>query len=383
MTLLATAGSQTQDAVRVLSAVADTFSGRGIGFGMRVANVASRFAVYRELDPEAVAATFYAGALHGIGAIRVVVPRDASPRAVEIFGWDDPPAGASIVAAAHAFPAATADAIRWHREAFDGTGFPDQLRWNSIPETAMAINIARAFVAALDAHGQLGSTRDALFELGAETGCVYALTAMREFRAFLEAEAEACVTPFEPRRRLADIDARALVARICTEIDARQTRTAGRGDRLAGIVRTILARLDEPQLDPEEVAFAGRLTALARTGNDGSADDVFTLTRLGLESRAARASAAARIVSTGPTFAAFAPAVGAIEEWYDGSGLPDHRAGAAIELTARVLAVAIAAEALTAGELTAADAGRRIAAAAGSRLDPAVVRAYLAADVRP
>jgi hypothetical protein len=191
------------------------------------------------------------------------------------------------------------------------------------------------------------------------------------------------VTPFEPRRRLADIDARALVARICTEIDARQTRTAGRGDRLAGIVRTILARLDEPQLDPEEVAFAGRLTALARTGNDGSADDVFTLTRLGLESRAARASAAARIVSTGPTFAAFAPAVGAIEEWYDGSGLPDHRAGAAIELTARVLAVAIAAEALTAGELTAADAGRRIAAAAGSRLDPAVVRAYLAADVRP
>src|SRR5450755_3544330 len=383
MTLLATAGSQTQDAVRVLSAVADTFSGRSIGFGMRVANVASRFAVYRELDPEAVAATFYAGALHGIGAIRVVVPRDASPRAVEIFGWDDPPAGASIVATVQGFPAATADAIRWHREAFDGTGFPDQLRWNSIPETAMAINIARAFVAALDEHGELGSTRDALFELGAETGCVYALTAMREFRAFLEAEAEACVTPFEPHRRLGEIDARALVAHICTEIDARQTRTAGRGDRLASIVRTILARLDESQLDPEQVAFAGRLTALARTGNDGSADDVFTLTRLGLESRAARASAAALIVSTGPAFAPFAPAVGAIEEWYDGSGLPDHRAGAAIELTARVLAVAVAAEALTAGELTAADAGRRIAAAAGSRLDPAVVRAYLAADVRP
>src|SRR5450755_479096 len=170
MTLFATIGSQTRDAVRVLSAVGDTFSRRSIGFGMRVANVAGRFAEYRELEPETIAATFYAGALHGIGAVRVVVPRDASPRATEIAGWDDPPAGAAIVAATRAFPAGTADAIRWHREAFDGTGFPDQLRWNSIPETAMAINIARAFVAAHEAHGESGSTRDALVALVAETG---------------------------------------------------------------------------------------------------------------------------------------------------------------------------------------------------------------------
>jgi hypothetical protein len=50
----------------------------------------ARFAEYRELDPEAIAATFYAGALHGIGAVRMIVPRDASPRAIEITGWDHP-----------------------------------------------------------------------------------------------------------------------------------------------------------------------------------------------------------------------------------------------------------------------------------------------------
>jgi response regulator RpfG family c-di-GMP phosphodiesterase len=378
MTLFATIGSQTRDAVRVLSAVGDRFSGRSIGFGIRVANVAGRFAEYGELDPEAIAATFYAGALNGIGAVRVVIPRDASPRAIEIAGWDDPPAGAAIVAATAAFPAATADAIRRHREAFDGTGFPDQLRWNSIPQTAMTINIARAFVAALEAHGERGSPRDALFTLVAETGGVYSLTSMREFRTFVEAEADTCLAAYEPRWQLRDSDPHALIAQICAEIDARQIRTAGRGDRLERIVRSILVQLGDSQFDADAIAFAGRLTALARTGHDGSADDVFTLTRLGLEARAERAIATAQIISTGAAFAPFAPTLAALDEWYDGSGLPGHVAGTAIDPAARVLAVAVAADALGAASLTLANAPRRIAAAAGTRLDPAVVDAFLA-----
>jgi response regulator RpfG family c-di-GMP phosphodiesterase len=383
MTLFATIGSQTRDAVRVLSAVGDRFSGRSAGFGMRVANVAGRFAEYRELDPEAIAATFYAGALHEIGAVRVVIPRDASARAIEIAGWDDPPAGAAIVAAAQMFPAATADAIRWHREAFDGTGFPDQLRWNSIPETAMAINIARAFVAALETHGAIGSPRDALFELVAATGSAYSLSSMREFRTFVEAEADSCTAPYEPRRQLRDTDPRALIARICAEIDARQPRTTGRGDRLERTVRATLVQLGDPKFDADTVAFASRLTALARTGSDGSADDVFTLTRLGLEARAERAIATAQIISTGPAFAQYAPILAAVEEWYDGSGLPGHLAGAAIDPAARILAVAVAADALGADSLTSADAPRRITAAAGTRLDPAVVEAYLRTTAKP
>jgi response regulator RpfG family c-di-GMP phosphodiesterase len=369
-------GAQTADAVRVISAVGDTFGGRDIGFGMRVANVAARFAVYTERDPEAIAATFYAGALHGIGAVRVVVPRDAQPREVEISGWDDPPAGAAIVAAAGIFPPATADAIRWHREAFDGTGFPDQLRWNSIPQAAMTINIARAFVAARAAHGETGSARDAIFTLVAASGSIFSLSAMREFREFLTSESETCDAPYEPAWAPADAEPHALIALVCTESDARQTRTAGRGDRLDRIVRAIVAQLRDSQLDPDQAAFAGRLTSLGRTGLDGTTDDIFTLSRLGLEGRAARAQTTARIVATAPSFASFAPVVGTIEEWYDGSGLPGHLAGTGIEPIARVLAVAIAVEALREG-----DAPRRIAGAAGTRLDPAVVAAYLAANI--
>lgn len=367
-------GYQTTDAVRVLSAVGDIFGGHTIGFSMRVANVAARFGVYRERDPEPIAALFFAAALHRIGAVRVVVPRDAPQREIEISGWDDPPAGAAIVAAAGVFPPATADAVRWHREAFDGTGFPDQLRWNSIPETSMAINIARAFVAAREAQGDSGSARDAIFTLTAESGCIFALSALREFREFLAAEPDTCDAPYTPGWPLRDSDACALVALVCAETDARHARTVGRGERLERIVRGIVAHLPDSQLDPELAAFAGRLTSLARTGLDGSADDVFTLSRLGLESRAARAETTARILATAPSFAFLGPVVGAIEEWYDGSGLPHHRAGAAIDPIARILAVAVAAEALRA-----ADAPRRIAAAAGTRLDPAVVAAYLAA----
>ena len=201
---------------------------------------------------------------------------------------------------------------------------------------------------------------------------------MRAFREFLSAEGTACDEPYETAWPLQGIEPVTLIVRICAEIEARQVRTAGRGDRLERIVRGIVERLDDPEIDLGRATFAARLTALGRTGRDGTADDIFTLSRLGLESRAAQAEAAARVLATAPSFAAYAPIVGGTEEWYDGSGLPGRQAGTAIDPISRVLAVAIAADALTAR-----DAARRIAAAAGSRLDPDVVRAYLDTDAKP
>jgi response regulator RpfG family c-di-GMP phosphodiesterase len=376
MTLFLTT-SHTTDAVRLLSAVGDTFGGTRIGFGMRVANVAARFAQFRGSFPDVVAAAFYGAALHRIGAIRVVVPRDMTPRFAEIARWDDPPAGAAMVAATGVFPAATADAIRWHREAFDGTGFPDQLRWNGIPETAMMINVARAFVEARESQGAGATAADALFMLAEQSGSIYALSTMRDFRTFLAANPDSYEAEYEPDWPLFDSDATALVVRICAEIDARHPRTVGRGERLERTVRAIVERLPDTPIDVERAAFAGRLTALTKTGLDGSADDVFTLSRLGLETRGAAANLAAEVLLAAPGYAQFAPIVGAIEEWYDGTGLPHGHAREDIDPIARVLAVAIAADAITAG-----DARRRIAAAAGTRLDPAVVDAYVAAGLR-
>lgn len=344
---------------------------------MHVADVAARFAQHRKGDPEAIAAAFYAGALHGIGAVRVVVPRDASDRAATIAHWDEPPAGAAIIAAIGIFPTATADAIRWHRESFDGTGFPDRLRWNGIPETAMMVNIARTFVGALEEQATRGgSAGDAVFTLVDASGRIFSLATMAEFRAFLAASPDSFDAAYEPDWALRDIDPFALVADVCAQIDARQPRTAGRGDRLEPIVRAIVAQHAGSPIDAERAVYAARLTALARIGGAGNTDEIFSLSRLGLESRAAQAQSAARILQTAPSFAPFADTVGATQEWYDGSGLPDKLAGSAIDPLARILAVALAAEAVVAG-----NAEQRIEAAAKTRLDPAVVAAYLAARI--
>jgi len=377
LTLFASPSPRTVDAVRLLSAVGDNFRGRRVGFGMHVARVAARFTAHRGSDPEAIAGAFYAAALHQIGAVRVIVARDSTERAAEITRWDNPPAGAAVVTALGVFPAVTADAIRWHREAVDGTGFPDRLRWNGIPETAMVVNVSRAFVEALEAQADTGgSAADAVFTLVETSGSIFALATMRDFRAFLEASPATFDAPYEPEWELPESDPYRLIAGVCTEIDARQPRTTGRGDRLEDIVRAIVAQLGDRQVDPDRAAFACRLTALARISRDGSRDDIFILSRLGTESRAAQAQTAARILETTLAFAPFAPVVGTTEEWYDGSGLPSQAAGAAIDPLTRIITVALAAEAVVAN-----DADERIRRAAGTRLDPEIVAAYLAAEL--
>jgi hypothetical protein len=68
-------------------------------------------------------------------------------------------------------------------------------------------------------------------------------------------------------------------------------------------------------------------------------------------------------------------------EHWDGSGHPDHKAGAAIHLLARIAAVADAYDTLTTGHdgdgsLSTSVAVLEIEAAAGTRYDPAVVEAF-------
>ncbi len=372
MTLFATIVSETPDAVRVLSAVGDTFGGHGIGFCMRVANVAARFAVYRERDPESIAATFYAGALHRhrLGSARHAARRVAARDRDRGLGRS---AGRrrNRRVAPERFPPATADAIRWHREAFDGTGFPDQLRWGSIPETAMTINIARAFVGALEAQGESGSPLGrARSRWEHETGSRFSISTMREFREFLATEAVPPATSrYETAWPLQNIEPTTLIVRICAEIEARQVRTAGRGDRLERIVRGIVEVLADPQIDLGRAAFAARLTALGRTGRDGSGRRHLHAVALGARSRARRkprplpASWRPRRRSRRTRRYRRAPKNGTTA-----AGLPDHqrRKGDRSGRPRRRWPSRMRAPM----HLTARDAARRIAAAAGSRLDP-------------
>ncbi|GAC1412412.1 MAG: hypothetical protein NVSMB64_22680 [Candidatus Velthaea sp.] len=364
----------TTGAIRLLSAIGDALGSHGIGFGMRVANVAANFALHRSCGAEMVAATYFAAALHEIGVVRIVIPKGASEREAAIAQWDAPAAGAAIAATIAGLPAASGDYIRWHRESFDGTGYPDRLRWNGIPHAAMAVNIARAFMVAIDAQGEFASPPEALFALVTEAGRTYSVNVVREFREFYSALGEGFDAPYDPQWPLAGLDGHALVHALCDEVDARAENTAGRGDRMERSVRAIVQRLGDARIDPDTAAFAARLGSLGRLAADAKVDDFDPLARLGREARAAEAAAAAAIVESSPDYAVFAPILRATGEWFDGTGLPKRLTGDAIDPIARVLSVALAIEGLRHSH----EAPVRLTAAAGTQFDPAVVGAYMA-----
>ena len=381
MPLLHSADPVTADAVRLLSAIGDTLGGHRLGFGMRVATIAANFAAQRGCPADIIAASFYAGALHAIGAVRTPISRDLSERETAIVGWDVPVHGARIVAALGGLPPATADYIRWHRESFDGTGFPDRLRWNGIPHAAMAINAVRAFVEALESNGDYASPAEALFALVGDTGKIFSIRIVREFRTFFAERSETFEAPAEIAWETTGFDPAAAVATLCAAIDARDDRTHGRGTRLAEIAAAMSAAIG---LDPERAAFAARLTALGRLHDTLPGDDYDPLSRLGRDARAADARTAQRLLGVAPAFSEFAPALGAVAEWFDGSGLPQRLKGNDIPPLARLLAVTLAGDAMDLASQRAVvdnlpDITVRLAAAAGKQFDPAMVNAYVAA----
>jgi response regulator RpfG family c-di-GMP phosphodiesterase len=361
------------DAIRLLSAIGDALGGHEAGFAMRVAQAAARFALHRGETAETVAATYYAAALHGIGAVRIVAGPHASEREMAIASWDAPVAGAHISATIAGLPPATGDYIRWHRESFDGTGFPDKLRWNGIPHAAMAINVVRAFLAAIEAQGEDASPPEALFAVVAETGRAFAIKTVKEFREFYAASVGTFDEAFEPDWQLDSIDPAAVIATMCNAIDAREERRAGRGERLDKLVRTILEHNAELNIDADRAALAARLLSLGRLRGDTRADDFDPLARLGREGRAAAATVAAQTLLTAASYAPFAAIIVQTEEWFDGTGLPAKLQGEAIDSIARLLAVAVAADTLR-GDT---DKHKRIKAAAGTQFDPATVAAYI------
>lgn len=374
MTLLRSTVPVTSDAIRLLSAMGDALGAHPIGFSLRVANVAANFAVQRGCDPETLAATYFAAALHEIGSVRIMIPEGTSERETIIARWDAPPEGARMADAISALPHATGDYIRWHRESFDGTGFPDRLRWNGIPHAAMAINISRAFVLAIFAQGRDSSPAEALFDLFGEAGRTYSTTVVRELRTFFASAPDRFDAPYESTWPLTELDGNALVRSLCTAVDARSMRTQGRGDRMERTVTEIVKQLGDRAIDVASAAFAARLFSLGRLVRDSRVDDFDPLARLGREARAAQAAGAAAIVASAPDYAAFGPILAASSEWYDGTGLPRGIHGTAIHPIARVLAVASAAEDLRHTN----EAPVRITAAAGKQFDPEVVGAYMA-----
>jgi HD domain len=343
------AAAPTDGVFGLLSVVGDGFAGRRLGFGVRRAAVAARFARHRGGDEGSLTANWIAGALAEIGNLDVLIPRDASERVRFLATADAPVHGARFVAALPGMPPGAADMIRWHREHEDGTGYPDRLRWDGIPTDAAGLGIVTAFLEAVEDPGEPREPGEALFTLFADSGRRFRVELVRAFQGFVMSE-PTFDAPLDAA--LPTLDEDAILDLLATRIDVRDGRTVRRTERLVAVVVPLATRLRLDGWRAGRLArlFAvGRVTAHAAEGSDH-------------RSEAARAAALAASV---PRYAADAPLLAAVAERPGQCGNP----------LASVLALGVAIDAIPLAERAA-----WVAAEAGRLLDAEVARAYLAAS---
>ncbi len=155
----------------------DAASGYPRGFGPRKASIAVALATLAEIDEASRDAIGFAGLLHAIGAIA----HHEEPRDVPVYG-------ARLCERIAALPPATAELVRTQSESWDGTGFPDQLRWHAIPFAAQLLLLSHSVL--------MLSEEDALDRVNAESGRSLSPAAVALYARWLRLGEKAA--PLEP-----------------------------------------------------------------------------------------------------------------------------------------------------------------------------------------
>ena len=361
------------DVLAWYGAVGDAAAGNPPGFALRKASVAVSLAQIANADDAERHALFFAGLLHAIGAIGNAGCRKGeglSTRDVRSARWDIPAQGARICATIAALPSACADLVRWQAERWDGTGFPDQLRWHGIPPLAQYLALADAFVRASDPDEALGEMS---LQAGRAFGPVHARTFTMWFHT-TGGEIELAPMPAEALAPTADA-ASTLLDAVADRVDEHE----GVGQRWRGIEALTRATARALGLDDaasRALAIASRIFGageIAATHVEGEEFD--PLARLGIDVRAQNAEAAAALARPYAALRDAAEIVAARAEWFDGTGKPRGLRNKELPLASSILAAAIAHVSL--------DRTERLETAIGTQFDPQVVPALLeAAKVR-
>ena len=357
------------DVLAWFGAAGDAAMGNTPGFAVRKASLAVALARTAELPQASLDALYFAGLLHATGAIGNPAFRKGEQlpeRIAKMEAWDVPARGAQVCARIGAIPAETADMVRWQHEAWDGTGYPDQLRWFGIPRTAQFLALADRFLRTPDPE-------EALAHIGLESGRAFGPEAARTFTMWFHREGGE-VDPIDvPVDALSDAppDALALLEGFADRIDAHNA-VDGRWRRVARIADATAAAMKLSAEEQRVLAIAVRIYGAGELDDTEIEDEAFDpLARLGVEHRARNAAAAAAVAQPHDAFRDAAAIVAARGEWFDGTGKPRGLARAKIPAGAAILAAAIAYDRL--------DRSERIDTAAGTQFDPGVVRIMMEA----
>ena len=360
--------ARSSDVLAWFGALGDAVVGNSPGFALRKASLARALCEIAEVPDSERDAAYFAGKLHAIGAIGNAALRKGerlSDRISRMERWDVPAQGARLCEAIAVLPVDTSDLVRWQAECWDGTGYPDQLRWHGIPLSAQLLGIADRYLHANDPEEALGG-------IGLEAGRAYSPDAVRAFTMWFHlnnGDVALTAPPTDALRSVPGRTASELLGDFADRIDE-HNGVPGRWRRVAGLA---LGAANHLKLDAEAmltVEIAAHLFGSGELTTDKAEDEDFDpLARLGIDHRAAHAAVSAMFAEPHATFKTTAPVLAARAEWFDGTGKPRGVGRNDIPVAASVLAAAIAYEHL--------DRGERIEGAAGTQFDPKVVRAVV------
>lgn len=365
-----TSATRLADLLALYGAIGDAACGNPPGFALRKAAVAVSLARVAATGPEECDAMYFAAVLNAVGAIGNPAYRKGerlSERLVRMESWDTPAMGAGICEELTALPRATPDLVRWQAECWDGTGYPDQLRWHGIPQGAMVLAVADAFCRAADPEETLAT-------VGMQSGRAFSPEVARAFTMWFHmsgGEADAVDAPIHALVNVTPETVTSLVDAIADRVDA-HNGVEGRWRRIERLAQHAGKILGIEAAEAANLSIAVRFYGAGEIAEQELSEASFDpLARLGIDDRAAHAAAAAALLAGNPTFGSAAPVLRARSEWYDGTGKPDGLLHEAISAAAGVLAAAIAYDHL--------DHKDRIDTASGTQFDPRAVRAVLEA----
>ena len=374
------AAAQLADVLAFYGALGDAACGNPVGFSARKAATAATIAQATQLDDVTRDAMYFAGLLHAVGALGNRAYRKGerlSDRLALMEKWDVPAQGARICDSIVALPSATADYVRWQSECWDGTGYPDQLRWHGIPLAAQLLGVADAFLRSADPDEALG-------EIGMQSGRAFGPEAARAFTMWFhktggnEVGFDAPLGELHPKSD----SAQSLLETLATHVDE-HNGVPGRWQRVARLTNATATSLGVSESAQRDLALAARLFGCGEiTANAAESTEFDPLSRLGIEERARNATAAASLAKRHESTASAAEVIRSRSAWFDGTGKPTGvRLGA--DSPAGILAAAIAYDALEHAEQPIRDGRQSPAAqldsAAGTQFAPAIVQALLEA----
>jgi putative nucleotidyltransferase with HDIG domain len=414
----------TADLSVAFSQALDLAEGKPLGHAKRVCYIATSIADAMDLDPSERAGVYYGALLHDVGVTPASADlcRVAGVDESAIFGpsplagrdehraelvFADKTAitdalhqhtmlGAEIVRALE-LPDEAAEAVAYHHERWDGCGFPNEAKRDGIPAAARIIAVAdaadaligeqvNALVARRHFASSIAPMAGAQLDPAAVT-CLLELSKSDPFWLGLNAEdlsetLQVMRGPVDARRSRKRV---LRFAEVFADLaDAKRAHAPGHARRTADGAERIAESMGLDSGHVEMIRLAALLCDLGLLGVPArvmSKPDILTVTEMQLMRQ--HPGNAEAVLQDLPGFEEVALWIARHHERPDGKGYPEMLAGDEIPLESRIIAVSDMYAALTAdrphrGAMPPRDARKVMLGAAGTQLDPEIVRTFCA-----